>query len=106
MFAREGAKVIINYSRDADSGPYSGSADRLVGVLRAAGGEAIAYSADVSKSAEVKEMALFTRKQYDRIDILVNNAAICPFVDFLDISKDMWDHVFAVNLKARICVLE
>ena len=99
MFAREGANVVVNYSRGADSGPFSGAAERLVGALREAGGEAVAYPADVSKSDEVKEMVLFARQKYGRIDILVNNAGICPFVDFLDISEDVWDHVFAVNLK-------
>ncbi|MGH9616623.1 MAG: SDR family NAD(P)-dependent oxidoreductase [Acidobacteriaceae bacterium] len=99
MFAGEGAKVVVNYSRDADSGPYSGSADELVGTLRAAGGEAVAYPADVSKSDEVKEMVLFTLKKYGRIDILVNNAGICPFADFLDLTEEIWDRVFAVNLK-------
>lgn len=99
MFAREGAKVVVNYSREADSGPYSESADQLVHTLRAAGGEAIAYPADVSKSGEVNEMVLFTRKKYGRIDILVNNAGICPFVDFLDLTEETWDRVFAVNLR-------
>lgn len=99
MFAREGAKVVVNYSREADSGTYSGAADQLVATLRASGCEAIACPADVSKSAEVKEMVLFTQKKYGRIDILVNNAGICPFADFLDVTEDMWDRVFAVNLK-------
>jgi L-rhamnose 1-dehydrogenase len=99
MFAREGAKVVVNYSREADSGPFSGSADQLAADLRAAGGEAIAYPADVSKSAEVKEMVLFTQKEYGRIDILVNNAGICPFAEFLDLTEEVWDRVFAVNLK-------
>jgi L-rhamnose 1-dehydrogenase len=99
MFAREGAKVIVNYSREADSGSFSGSADQLVDALRAAGGEAIACPADVSKSGEVNEMVHFAREQYGGIDILVNNAGICPFVEFLDLSEEVWDHVFAVNLK-------
>jgi L-rhamnose 1-dehydrogenase len=99
MFAREGAKVVVNYSREADSGPYADSADRLVHALCAAGGEAIAYPADVSKSGEVNEMVLFTRKKYGRIDILVNNAGICPFADFLDLTEETWDRVFAVNLR-------
>jgi L-rhamnose 1-dehydrogenase len=99
MFAREGAKVVVNFSREADSGPYEGAADQLVGTLRAGGSEAIAYPADVSKSAEVKEMVLSAQKEYGRIDILVNNAGICPFMEFLDLSEDVWDHTFAVNLK-------
>jgi L-rhamnose 1-dehydrogenase len=99
MFAREGAKVVVNYSKRADSGLFSGAADQLVGRLREAGGEAVAYPADVEKASEVKEMVLFAQKKYGRIDILVNNAGICPFVEFLDLTEEVWDHVFAVNLK-------
>lgn len=99
MFAREGAKVIVNYSPEVDSGPFSGAADKLVAALRAAGGEAIACPADVAKSGEVKEMVLFARKKYGRIDILVNNAGICPFMEFLDLTEEVWDRTFAVNLK-------
>lgn len=99
LFAHEGAKVIVNYSRGADTGPYSGAADQLVSALRADGGEAVSFDADVSNASEVKEMMLSAQKQYGRIDILVNNAGICPFVDFLDLSEDVWDRVFAVNLK-------
>lgn len=99
MFSREGAKVVVNYAAGADSGPFSGSAERLVEALKEAGGEASAYSADVSKSAEVQEMVRFAREKYGRIDILVNNAGICPFSDFLDLTEEIWDQVFAVNLK-------
>ena len=99
MFARGGAKVIVNYASTADSGPFSGSADQLVADLRAAGGEAIAYQADVSKSDEVTAMVDFARKEFGRIDILVNNAGICPFMEFLDLTEEVWDRVFAVNMK-------
>ena len=99
MFAREGASVIVNYAQEADSGPFSGAANQLVSALQAAGGKAVAYSADVSRSAEVNDMVLFARKQFGRIDILVNNAGICPFAEFLDLTEEVWDRVFAVNLK-------
>lgn len=99
MFAREGAKVVVNYSPEADFGQFSGSAERLVVALREAGGDAVAYSADISKSAEVRELVLFTQEKYGRIDILVNNAGVCPFSDFLDLTEEIWDQVFAVNLK-------
>ncbi len=99
MFAREGAKVVVNYSPGADAGRFSWSAERLVEMLKKAGGEAADYSDDVSKSAEVREMMLFTQKEYGRIDILVNNAGICPFSEFVDLTEDIWDQVFDVNLK-------
>lgn len=99
LFARDGAKVIVNYSAEADSGAFLGSAETLVETLNAAGGEACAYAADVSKAAQVREMVSFARARYGRIDILVNNAGICPFAEFLDLTEETWDRVFAVNLK-------
>lgn len=99
MFAREGAKVVVNYAKEADSGPFAGSADELVDTLRAAGAEATACAGDVSNSSDVKEMVRFTQEKYGRIDILVNNAGICPFAEFLDLTEEVWDRVFAVNLK-------
>lgn len=99
LFAREGAKVIVNYSKTSDSGSFSGAAEQLVGALRAAGGEAVAYPADISKAGEVNDMVRFVRQEYGGIDILVNNAGICPFAEFLDLTEEIWDQVFAVNLK-------
>ena len=66
MFAREGAKVVVNYAPGADSGPFAGAADQLVSALREAGGEAVAFPADVSKSDEVKAMVQFALKEYGR----------------------------------------
>lgn len=34
------------------------------------------------------------------LDILVSNARICPFVDFLEMPEELWDHVHQVNLKS------
>jgi L-rhamnose 1-dehydrogenase len=92
-YGREGARVVVNYSASA------ASAGEVVAAIEAAGGEAMAYRADVSVKAEVDAMVGATLDAYGRIDILVNNAGICPFSDFLDISEDLWDRVQDVNLK-------
>jgi L-rhamnose 1-dehydrogenase len=92
-FGQEGARVVVNYSASEQA------AQEVVEAIKAAGGEALAYRADVSAKAEVDAMVQATLGAYGRIDILVNNAGICPFADFLDISEELWDRVQDVNLK-------
>jgi len=90
-FAREGAKVVI-LGRDETKGR------KALAEINAAG-EATYLQADVSDSEQVKRMVDETIQKYRRIDILVNNAAICPAGDILTTSEATWDEVIGVNLK-------
>jgi 3-oxoacyl-[acyl-carrier protein] reductase len=95
--ARSGVRVAL-----ADlNGP---GAEESAAQLNKTGMEAIGVGVDVSSPAEVKVMVERTLKQWGRIDVLVNNAGICPMTPFLDISADEWDKVLAINLKgAFLC---
>jgi L-rhamnose 1-dehydrogenase len=98
-FAREGAKVVVNYASVPDKGDISTTADEVVKEIKPAGGEAVAFDADVSDKAKVDEMVNFTVKKFGRLDIMIANAGICPFKEFLDIDEKMLDRVIGVNQK-------
>jgi L-rhamnose 1-dehydrogenase len=98
-FGREGAQVIINYSPEADAGVYRNAAEEAVKAIVAAGGEALAYPANVAEPSEVGAMIEDATARYGPVEILVNNAGICPFSDFLDLTPELWNQVFAVNLR-------
>ena len=98
-FAREGAKVVVNYAPEADTGGYAGSAERVVDAIQSAGGQAMAFAADVANSKEINAMVAATLERFGTIDILANNAGICPFEEFLKMPEDLWDRVHEVNLK-------
>jgi 3-oxoacyl-[acyl-carrier protein] reductase len=68
--AADGAKVVVNYSRS------EGPASALVETIKKAGGVAIAVKADLSNVEDVRPLFDATIKQFGRLDILVNNAAI------------------------------
>jgi L-rhamnose 1-dehydrogenase len=91
-FGQEGARVAV-VGRNEEKGRET---VRLVGAAR---GQAIFVPTDVSDSAQVQDMVDTVVDRWDRIDILVNNAAICPFGDFLEMSEALWDQVLDVNLK-------
>ncbi|MBO4298956.1 MAG: SDR family oxidoreductase [Clostridia bacterium] len=61
-------------------------AEETVAAIRAAGGEAFAYQADVSDPAQVRAMVDAVVERYGRLDILVNNAAMQPnkYIDEYD----------------------
>ncbi len=68
LFAKEGAKVVINYLSNED-----GAKETQKRIL-ALGGDAVIIRADVSKEDEAKYLIEDTIKNFGTLDILVNNA--------------------------------
>jgi L-rhamnose 1-dehydrogenase len=89
---QEGARVAI-VGRDEKKGRET------IRLVEAAGSQTVFLPTDVSDSAQVQAMVDAVVQRWGRIDILVNNAAICPFEDFMEMSEALWDHVLDVNLK-------
>jgi len=95
-FAREGAAVVINYSKSR------AEAEATMQDVSDMGGQAILVQANVAHENEVREMVEKSMDTFGRIDILVNNAGITRFVamDNLDaLNDEAWDAIYAVNVK-------
>jgi citronellol/citronellal dehydrogenase len=99
LFAAEGAKVACA-ARTLHEGGHrlEGSLERTVGNIRAAGGEAMAITADVSTEAECLALVEQTRAAYGPIDVLVNNAALNYYIPTIDYPANRWVRAFAVNV--------
>jgi glucose 1-dehydrogenase len=93
--AQAGAKLLINYTHN------QAAADETVAEIKAAGGEAFAYQADVSHEGEVQAMFAELYKQYGTIDILVNNAGLQKDSKFVDMTLDQWQTVININLTGQ-----
>jgi NAD(P)-dependent dehydrogenase (short-subunit alcohol dehydrogenase family) len=98
-FAREGARIVAVEVAEA-------SGQETVAQVRAAGGEAVFASADVSREADVAAAVRSGEKAFGRIDVLYNNAGIFPAKDgaVTDIEESVWDLVMNVNLKGIFLV--
>ncbi|MBB5686697.1 SDR family NAD(P)-dependent oxidoreductase [Sphingobium boeckii] len=94
LFAREGAKVAAVDLDEARVAP-------VVESVRAAGGEAIAIGADISKTADVLRIAARTVGELGVPNILFNNAGVDTEnkQSILDISEEAFDRCVEVNLK-------
>ena len=90
--ARQGYAVCINYIEREDK------AEELLRELRAEGCDAITYQADVADADAVRAMAAACEKTFGPITLLVNNAGVAGQSLFQDVSDDMWNRYFAVNI--------
>jgi 3-oxoacyl-[acyl-carrier protein] reductase len=100
-FAKEGAKVVVNYNHS------EASASRVAGTIREDGGDAVALRADVSNANEAKLLVQKTIQKYGRVDVLVNNAGVLFENTFLDADETVWDRTIDINLKgAYLCSRE
>ena len=91
--AKDGMTVVVNYSHsDAE-------AAKTVEELKAAGGDAVAYKADVSDLNQVKDMFKFVSDTYGRVDVLVNNAGIVRDEYLLMLTQENLDKCLDLNIK-------
>ncbi len=68
-------------------------------VVEELDGDGIALELDVTEEEQVEEAMKTTKEELGSVDILVNNAGIAPLQDFLEIEKESWEQVLAVNLE-------
>lgn len=92
-FAQEGANVVVA-DRDEERGA------EVVERLHALGAEAKYVRVDVADEADVARLIQTTLNTFHRLDILVNNAAICEGTDVLQIDPTTWDLNLDVVLKS------
>ncbi|HZK65973.1 MAG TPA: glucose 1-dehydrogenase [Chloroflexota bacterium] len=95
-FGREGARVVVNYSKSLQE------AEETARLVQAAGGQAMLTQADVSREDQVLAMVKQVLDSYGRIDVLVNNAGVTahvPFEELDGLTEDVWDQLYAVNVK-------
>jgi 2-hydroxycyclohexanecarboxyl-CoA dehydrogenase len=75
------------------------SAEQVAGEIRQKGGEAIALGrVDVSERLQVDDAVGRVRKALGPALVLVNNAGVTGFKEFLKITDDRWDRIMRVNL--------
>ncbi|MEH2465314.1 3-oxoacyl-[acyl-carrier-protein] reductase [Nostoc sp.] len=90
--ATQGAIAIVNYTSS------SAAAEAVVTEITAAGGQAIAIQADVSKSDQVDALVNAVIEKFSRVDILVNNAGITRDTLLLRLKPEDWQAVIDLNL--------
>ena len=97
--AQAGARVAVA-ARQLDK------LEELAEEIRAAGGTAFAIALDLSSPDSIKEAFTRTSKEFGRIEILVNNAAITRDGLAMRMKRDDWDAVISTNLSGTFFAIQ
>lgn len=92
--ASRGHTVAVNYARRDDA------AAEVVESIRAGGGEAHAFRADVSRPGEVTDLFARVGERFGRPEVLINNAGTTEDALLARLDEESWDRVIAINLKS------
>ncbi|MBA2563669.1 MAG: SDR family oxidoreductase [Chitinophagaceae bacterium] len=91
--AAEGGNILI-IDRDEKAGRET------VDLITQAGGTSLFSLCDIAYEEQIKSAVNMALKNWNTIDILVNNAAMMLFRPIVDLSMEEWDKVIAVNLRS------
>jgi 3-oxoacyl-[acyl-carrier protein] reductase len=91
-FAQEGAAVALSYVTGGDA------AEQVAEALRRGGRRAMSIRANVAKATDAEALLTRVLEEWERLDVLVNNAGILRRTRFEEVTLREWDDVLATNL--------
>jgi NAD(P)-dependent dehydrogenase (short-subunit alcohol dehydrogenase family) len=100
-FAKEGAKVVVADLNLA-------GAEQVTEEILDLGGQAVAVKVNVTDPADLQNMISVTKETFGPVDVVINNAGIFDkYTNSLETTEELWDVIFAINLKSifRVCNL-
>jgi 3-hydroxybutyrate dehydrogenase len=93
--AEQGCNVVINGFGD----PHTIETERAE-IANAYGVEIKYHGADMTKPEEIADMVDFARREFGRLDILLNNAGVQHVAPIEDFPIDKWNQIIAINLSS------
>src|SRR3954454_13249691 len=96
-----GYDLVINFASSTKDATATAEACIARAKKQAKSIKAIICQADISTAAGRQKVIDFTRSEFQRLDLLVNNAGIAPAVraDLLDTTEESFDRLLDVNAK-------
>ncbi len=91
--ARAGAAVVVAHRGESER------AESVVARIRSAGGQALAYDADLSDIEANRALVAFAVESFGRVDIFAANAGLTLWSAFLDTTVETWNTLIDLNLK-------
>ncbi len=92
--AERGCNLLIHYNNSANE------AQAAVDAAKATGVRASSVQANLSTIDGIEKLFQGLDQAYERLDLLVNSAAIMPQANLMSVSEEEWDQTLDLNLKA------
>ncbi|MEY2244788.1 SDR family oxidoreductase [Streptomyces sp. BF23-18] len=96
--AREGYAVVVNYAGNA------AEADKAVAAIAEAGGQAVAFRADVAEETEVAALFDTAEKTFGGVDVVVHAAGVMTLAPLVDLGLDALDRMHRTNIRGTFVV--
>ncbi|MFF3889001.1 SDR family oxidoreductase [Streptomyces sp. NPDC001914] len=96
--AREGFAVVVNYAGNA------AEADKAVAAIAEAGGQAVAFRADVAEEAEVAALFDAAEQTFGGVDVVVHAAGVMTLAPLVDLDLDALDRMHRTNIRGTFVV--
>jgi NAD(P)-dependent dehydrogenase (short-subunit alcohol dehydrogenase family) len=100
LFAERGAEAVVIVGRNAERGTA------VVKALEGLGTEAMFVQADMGNLDDVRKVIPATEKAYGKVDVLANIAALTERGTILNTSPELFDAMFAVNVRAPFFLMQ
>lgn len=98
QLAADGARVVVSYASSRSG------AEKVVADIEAAGGQAVAVAADVTRQPEVEALVNAAIHTFGRLDIVVNNAGIYQFASIEESTEALYRRQFDINVLGPLLV--
>lgn len=96
-FAEAGLKVAVNNASNVKEGT------EVVDAIKKSGGEAVLVQGDVGDPSVANRVVAQTEAELGVVDVLVNNAAVRPHTNFVDMTLEEWNWVLSIGLTGAFC---
>jgi NAD(P)-dependent dehydrogenase (short-subunit alcohol dehydrogenase family) len=96
MVAAEAGAAVVLVARSADQ------LEAVAAAVRAAGGRALVHACDLAQESAAAAVVDATIREYGRVDVLVNNAAMNYVANLVMSKDDRWRELYEVNLFATV----
>lgn len=93
-FVAEGAVVVVNYGRDATA------AEAL--VKEVGSDKVLAVQGDAGKISDIEKIVAAAVEKFDKLDIVMANAAVMPMKDLEHITEEDYEGVMTLNVKGPL----
>lgn len=100
--AQKGAKLVVHYNSDKTKA----DAEKTLADIKAIGGEAVLYQADLTKVENVKQLFAKAKETFGGVDIAINTVGMVLKKPFTETTEQEYDTMMDVNAKQAYFFLQ